>query len=156
MQCPPMMDDARSKAAVPLGRQNGRGLKVLIADDHEDTRSLLRTVMELQHFLVLEASDGDEVVRMTESERPDLVLMDHSLPVIDGVTATELIRANNNTRDVLIVFLSGRAEPANQVAARAAGCNDYLIKPVNLDSLVESIERLLVSKKAPAHREQGA
>src|SRR6185295_15040296 len=135
-------EDNKSTATVPRRRGLGRGLKLLIADDHEDTRLLLRTLLELQQFKVLEASAGDEVVRMTESELPDVVLMDHSLPVIDGVTATELIRANKKTADTLIVFLSGRAEPENQVAARAAGCNDYFVKPLNLDSLVESLERL--------------
>lgn len=134
---------SQSTATAPRRRGFGRGLKLLVADDHEDTRLLLRTLLELQQFDVLEASAGDEVVRMTESERPDVVLMDHSLPVIDGVTATELIRANKDTADTLIVFLSGRAEPENQVAARAAGCNDYFVKPLNLDSLVASLERLL-------------
>jgi DNA-binding response OmpR family regulator len=156
MRCAPILDDGKSAATLPRRRHAGSGLKVLIAEDHEDTRALLRTVMEMEHFFVLEASDGSEVVRLTESERPAIVLMDHTLPLIDGVTATELIRANRNTRDVLIVFLSGRAEPATQVAARAAGCNDYLIKPINLDSLVESIERLLLSKNHPTHSQHGA
>ena len=146
MSAPLRSEDSQSTATALRRRTFGRGLKLLIADDHEDTRLLLRTVMELQQFLVLEASAGDEAVRMTESERPDVVLMDHSLPVIDGVTATELIRANKTTADTLIVFLSGRVEPENQVAARAAGCDDYLIKPLNLDGLVQSIERLLTPR----------
>jgi DNA-binding response OmpR family regulator len=156
MRCSAIMNDGKTAAGSPVPQVPGRGLKVLIAEDHEDTRSMLRTALELQNFLVLEAADGAEVVRLTESERPDLVLMDHSLPVIDGITATELIRANGNMRELLIVFLSGRAEPATQVAAWAAGCDDYLIKPVNLDSLVASIQHLLLAKDERTNKQKGA
>jgi CheY-like chemotaxis protein len=118
---------------------------VLIADDHDDTRLMLRTILELNRFLVLEAADGETAVALTVSERPDIVLMDFSLPVLDGLGALRLIKANHATRNVPIIFLSGRAEPAPQLAAREAGCNDFLVKPIHLDKMMQLIEQRMIS-----------
>ena len=124
-------------AAAAIGRS------VLIADDHEDTRLMLRTMLEMNSFYVLEAANGREAVELAELERPDIVLMDFGLPILDGLTALRLIRASETMCDVPIIFLSGRAEPAPQMAALEAGCNDYLIKPVDLDQVLQLIERRL-------------
>jgi CheY-like chemotaxis protein len=125
-----------------------RRRSVLIADDDADTRLMLRTVLELNSFKVLEAADGEAAVQLVEKERPDVVLMDFSLPVIDGLAALRRIRASTTTPEVPIIFLSGRAEPAPQMAAREAGCNDYLVKPVDLDQVVRLVEGCLVNSSA--------
>ena len=125
--------------------QEAPGRSVLIADDHEDTRLMLRTILELNRFFVLEATDGEEAVALTTSELPDLVLMDFSLPMLDGLSALRLIRANQVTREVPIIFLSGRAGPGPQQAAREAGCSDFLVKPIDLDKMVQLIERRMLS-----------
>ena len=139
MSCTPNIKTI-SPAAAALARE-GNGRSVLIADDHEDTRLMLKTILEMNRFCVLEAADGEEAVMLTERERPDIVLMDFSLPILDGLTALRLIRANKTTCNVPIIFLSGRAEPAPQEAVREAGCDDYLIKPIDLDQMVQLIER---------------
>jgi DNA-binding response OmpR family regulator len=123
----------------------GTGRSVLIAEDHEDTRLMLRTMLEMNRFYVLEAANGKEAVEVAELERPDIVLMDFGLPILDGLTALRLIRASKTICDVPIIFLSGRAEPAPQIAAREAGCEDYLVKPIDLDQVLRLIESRLQS-----------
>ena len=134
------------KAAVSDGAAAGHKRSVLIADDHEDTRLMLRTILEMNHFSVLEAADGQTAVWLTEVAHPDIVLMDYTLPIVDGLTALRRIKANKAVRDVPVIFLSGRAEPAPQKAAREAGCTDYLVKPVSLSRVIELIEHQLSAK----------
>ena len=134
------------EAAVPDGSAAGQRRSVLIADDHEDTRLMLRTILEMNHFSVLEAADGQRAVWLTEVARPDVVLMDYCLPIVDGLTALRRIKANKAISDVPVIFLSGMAEPAPQKAAREAGCTDYLVKPVSLSRVVELIEHQLRAK----------
>jgi CheY-like chemotaxis protein len=132
-----------SVATASSRLMEGRGRSVLIADDDEDTRLMLRTILEMNRFYVWEAADGEEAVQLAERERPDIVLMDFSLPILDGLTALRRIRANKTSSDVPIIFISGRAEPAPQIAAREAGCNDYLVKPFDLAQMLRTIELLL-------------
>jgi len=139
----PNIKSAHSVTTASSRLTEGRGRSVLIADDDEDTRLMLRTILEMNHFYVWEAADGEEAVQLAERERPDIVLMDFSLPIFDGLTALRLIRANKTTSDVPIIFLSGRAEPGPQIAARAAGCDDYLVKPFDLAQMLRTMELLL-------------
>jgi CheY-like chemotaxis protein len=141
MRSTPNINCGSSAAAVAVLAREGNGRSVLIVDDHEDTRLMLKTILEMNRFCVLEAADGEEAVMLTERERPDIVLMDFSLPILDGLTALRLIRANKTTCKVPIIFLSGRAEPKPQEAVREAGCDDYLIKPIDLNQMVQLIER---------------
>jgi CheY-like chemotaxis protein len=145
MRTSPHIGSVSSAAAATSPAMEGRGRSVLIADDHEDTRLMLRTILELNRFYVFEAADGEEAVMLTERERPDLVLMDFSLPILDGLAALRLIRANQTTCNVPIIFLSGHAEPAPQKAVREAGCDDYLNKPIDLHQMVRLIERRIVA-----------
>jgi CheY-like chemotaxis protein len=116
---------------------------VLVTDDHEDTRFLLSTILELSGCAVIEAVDGEEAVRLAESAGPDLILMDASLPRVDGIAATRRIRQMGQTGRVPIVFVSGRAEPAFSVVAREAGCDEYLVKPLDMKQLRGVIEKYL-------------
>jgi two-component system, OmpR family, phosphate regulon response regulator PhoB len=145
MRSAPNINSVSSAATASSSAIEGRGRSVLIADDHEDTRLMLKTILEMNRFSVLEAADGEEAVMVTERERPDIVLMDFSLPILDGLSAFRLIRANQTTCDVPVIFLSGRAEPAPQQAVREAGCDDFLIKPFDLKKMVQLIERRIVS-----------
>ena len=117
-----------------------RGL-VLVADDHEDTRLLFRTVLEVRGYSVIEAADGEETVRTAESAHPDLILMDGSLPRLSGVDATRLIRESNHIGHVPIVFISGHSGAAFLALAREAGCDEYLIKPFELAQLDDLLEK---------------
>ena len=114
---------------------------VLVADDHDDTRLLFRTVLEVRGYSVIEAADGEETVRTAERARPDLILMDGSLPRMSGIDATRQIRGSADVGKVPIVFISGHAGTASVALARAAGCDEYLVKPFNLDKLEYVLEK---------------
>jgi two-component system OmpR family response regulator len=115
----------------------------MVAEDHEDTRFLLRTILERCGLAVVEAGDGEEAVSLAERETPDLILMDGGLPRLDGISAMRRMRASASLSGVPIVFLSGHAAPQQQLAAREAGCDDYLVKPFKLERLYHVLEHLL-------------
>lgn len=123
-------------------KKNGQPL-VLVVDDHVDTREMLRYLMETRGCCVLEASDGEQAVRLAQNMLPDLILMDISLPHVDGLNATVRIRKLEENRQTKIIFLSGHAQPQSREMALAAGGDDYLVKPVNLSDLELSLERLM-------------
>jgi two-component system cell cycle response regulator DivK len=112
------------------------GLKVLIADDHEDTRLLLRLRLEKSGYRVLEAADGEEAVEVAWRECPDIILMDLGLPKLDGLAATRCIREKPRTRDALVVALTAHVEPHYRANALTAGVNAFVTKPVDLEWLV--------------------
>ena len=131
--------DARPAPVRPL---------VLVADDHEDTRLMFRTVLEIRGYRVIEAADGEETVRAAESARPDLILMDGSLPRLSGVDATRRIRGSDHIGHVPIVFISGHAGPASLALAREAGCDEYLVKPFQLAQLEDVLEKYVAINAA--------
>jgi len=118
-------------------------LKVLVVEDFEDTRSLMRLELEKRGFRVIEATDGEQGVEAATRERPDIIIMDIGLPVMDGIEATRRIRADNSMRDVLIVALTAHHETEYRAQALAAGCDAYLTKPVDFDWLIDLLGRLL-------------
>lgn len=114
---------------------------VLVVEDHEDTRSLLIFQLGLMDCRVSVAIDGEDALRVAERERPDLILMDATLPRLDGLTATRRIRATPALRDVPVVFLSGHAEASFRDAALETGGNDFITKPFELNQLVKILQR---------------
>src|SRR5215213_4749164 len=132
---------------TPARRPPG-GSKVLVAEDHDDTRLLLRTLLERRGLAVVEAADGEEACDLAVRERPDLILMDGGLPRLDGVSATRRLRGLDALSGVPIVFLSGHAAPQQQTAARDAGCDEYVVKPFDLARLDNVLNRLLPSRGA--------
>ncbi len=117
---------------------------VLIVEDHEDTRFMLRTILEMRGGVsIIEAENGETATALAESLHPDLILMDGTLPLLDGFAATRRIRELVSGCDVPIVFLSGHAQPASEVRAFAAGCTDYLVKPFPIGELERVLERHL-------------
>jgi DNA-binding response OmpR family regulator len=117
--------------------------RVLVAEDHDDTRQLLRLLLERRGFDVLEAADGEEAVRLFESARPDLLLLDGGLPRLDGLAVTRRVRGQGSSSRVPIIFLSGHAESPARDAAFDAGCDDYLVKPDGLKRLTAVVARHL-------------
>jgi DNA-binding response OmpR family regulator len=115
-------------------------------------RFLLRTFLEMRGMRVVEAEDGEAGVRVAEELRPDLILMDWSLPRMDGITATILIRKRNTSHHIPIVLLSGHAAPTLQKATREAGYCEYLVKPFDLDQLDHVLRKHLLLRviSAPA------
>ncbi len=122
---------------------------VLVVDDHEDTRFMLRTLLESRGASVVEAADGLTAIARAASVQPDLILIDGRLPLMDGFEATSQIREGLSTRHVPIVFLSGDGRPTARARAFAVGCTDYLVKPIDFDAWDILMEQYL----APAGRE---
>jgi CheY-like chemotaxis protein len=121
---------------------------VLVVEDHEDTRMMLRTILELRGDVrVVEAENGEIAIALAESLHPDLILMDTDLPLLDGYMATRRLRQLTSTREVPIVFLSGHAQPVAQAKAFAAGCTEYLVKPFALGEMDRVLERHLSQGK---------
>ncbi|MGI9166988.1 MAG: response regulator [Pyrinomonadaceae bacterium] len=108
---------------------------ILVIEDNEDTRLMLRTLLEMRGMRVVEASEGEAGVSAAEEIHPDLILMDLTLPTLDGLGATRLIRERETLRRVPVVITSGDAYPKAREAAFAAGCSDYLVKPFEFEEL---------------------
>ena len=121
---------------------------MLVVEDHEDTRFMLRTMLEFRGLSVVEAVNGEMAIALAENVRVDLILMDGSLPLLDGFEATRRIRERASVGDVPIVFLSGHAQPEYKAQAFAAGCTDYLIKPFAFREMDGVLARHLSRSKA--------
>ncbi|MFN2532658.1 MAG: response regulator [Pyrinomonadaceae bacterium] len=117
---------------------------ILVVDDFDDTRLLLRTWLEKKGFRVIEAKDGHEAITQAESEVPDLIIMDVEMPYLDGLNATRRIRAVKNLHSVPIVAVSAYGADQFREQALAAGCNDYVstpFEPEALEALIRSLVR---------------
>ena len=121
--------------------------KVLLIEDNEMNRDMLSRRLIRRGFQVVFAVDGQQGVDLARSERPDIILMDMSLPAIDGWEATRRVKADNATRSVPVIGLTAHAMAGDREKAIEAGCDDYETKPVELDRLISKIERLLGAAK---------
>jgi CheY-like chemotaxis protein len=131
----------RGPAETAFGASSGA--LVLVVEDHEDTRLMLKHLLMLRGFDVAEAANGEEAIDLAERLRPGLILMDGSLPSLDGISATRRMRELATLRGVPIVMLSGHAESAAQARARDAGCDGYLVKPFGFEQLYRVLARYL-------------
>ncbi|MDT4895038.1 MAG: hypothetical protein QOH25_115 [Acidobacteriota bacterium] len=113
----------------------GAPLTVMVVDDNEDLREMLRYMVERLGFRVVEAENGREAVALARHRCPDLILMDLSMPVMDGLVATRRLREIEEMCNVPIVAISANRREQSQADAIAAGCNEYLTKPVNFHQL---------------------
>ena len=117
--------------------------KILLVEDNEMNRDMLSRRLERRGFTVAIAVDGQQGVEMALSEAPALILMDMSLPIIDGWEATRRIKADERTRQIPIIALTAHAMEGDEQKSRAAGCDDYDVKPVELPRLLGKMEALL-------------
>ena len=116
---------------------------ILLVEDTEDNRFMMRRLLEMSGYGVVEATNGEEAVRLAQSERPELILMDLSLPVIDGLAATRAIRKLDGFKEMPIVAVSAHDTSDFQSEALAAGCDSYITKPIDFSHLEILIARLL-------------
>jgi CheY-like chemotaxis protein len=116
---------------------------VMVVEDFEDNRFMMRRLLEMSGYRVLEAVNGEEAVELARRERPGLILMDLSLPQLDGLAATRRIRQHPELRNVPIVAVSAHDTADFHADALAAGCNDYVTKPIDFDQLEALLSRLL-------------
>lgn len=117
--------------------------KILIVEDNEMNRDMLSRRLMRKGYEILIAVDGAIGLEMMKSERPDLVLMDMGLPVMDGWTATANAKADSDLRNIPIIALTAHALEADRLRALEAGADDFDTKPVNLSGLLEKMEALL-------------
>ncbi|HEY1362495.1 MAG TPA: response regulator [Xanthobacteraceae bacterium] len=124
-------------------------MKILYVEDNDDNIYMLRSRLTRAGYTVVVATDGAQGVALALSERPDLVLMDLSLPVLDGWEAARRIKSAPETSRIPIIALSAHAMPGDQEKALAAGCDDYDTKPVELPRLLGKIRALTPAGGAP-------
>jgi two-component system, cell cycle response regulator DivK len=117
--------------------------KLLLVEDNEMNRDMLSRRLERKGYTVICAVDGREGIDKAQAENPDLILMDMSLPVVDGWEATRQIKAVEQTRSIPVIALTAHAMEGDERKAREAGCDDYDTKPIELERLLGKIQRLV-------------
>jgi CheY-like chemotaxis protein len=139
----------RAPASPAPGRGSERKAPlVLVVDDFEDNRAMYAVYLTYSGYEVAEASDGKEAVEVARKTLPDLIVMDLSLPIMDGWEATRLLKADDLTKAIPIIALTGHALPGHSRDAREAGCDAFLAKPCLPEMLVEKVQQLLRDRKA--------
>ncbi len=117
--------------------------RILVVEDQEDNRRILRDLLASAGFQILEAEDGERGVAAAETHRPDLILMDIQMPIVDGYEATRRIKANPELRGIPLIVVTSYALSGDEDKARAAGCDDYITKPYSPRLLLAKIKEHL-------------
>ena len=133
--------------------ENGRDApdlqrRILIVEDNGDMRDFLRRVLACHGYAHLEAADGIEGMEIAQRDHPDLILMDMSLPELDGFEATRRLKADKETQHVPIIAVTAHACPADEKRALEAGCDAYLSKPYSLREFLDIVQKFLPSPVA--------
>jgi two-component system, cell cycle response regulator DivK len=118
-------------------------IRILVVEDNRDNMTLMTDMLEAFDYTVIQATDGQRGVDLAVSEQPDLIFMDLSLPIMDGWTAARTIKANLALAHIPIIALTAHAMVGDRERALAAGCDDYLAKPIDLSLLTVKIAKLL-------------
>ena len=117
--------------------------KILVVDDNQDSRELVIKILGRKNYSLLEAQDGEDALNKIISEKPDLVLMDISMPKMDGFEVTRILKTMDDFRDIPIVALTAHAMKGDCEKALAAGCAGYITKPINIREFNEQIKQFL-------------
>ena len=117
--------------------------RVLIVEDQEDNRAILRDLLGNAGYDLIEATNGEQGIALAESKRPDLILMDVQLPIVDGYEATRRIRSNAALKSIPIIAVTSYALSGDEAKARAAGCDAYVAKPFSPRQLLAKIREYL-------------
>jgi two-component system, cell cycle response regulator DivK len=120
--------------------------KILLVEDNEMNRDMLSRRLARRGFEVSVAADGQEGVETARREMPDLILMDMSLPVLDGWGATRILKAETATQSIPVIALTAHAMSGDRAKALECGCDDYDTKPIEMPRLIEKMDRLLAVK----------
>ncbi len=121
---------------------------VLVVEDYQDAREMYTAYLQFSGYRVAEASNGLEAIEKTRALMPDIILMDLALPKIDGWEATRQLKADDRTKHIPIVALTGHALQGHSDQARQAGCDSFVTKPCLPDALVAEIQRMLSAGKS--------
>ncbi|MBM3151550.1 MAG: response regulator [Chloroflexi bacterium] len=123
-----------------------KACRILLVEDNPDNFELIRFLLEREGYQVLEARDGSQGLRMARSERPDLVLMDLSLPQVDGWSAATQLKADPQTAGIPLVAITAHTLPGDRKRALESGFDGYISKPINVTSLNETVKKALEGK----------
>ena len=124
--------------------------KILIAEDEADIRELITYTLRFAGYEVVAATNGDEAVQFARQEMPDLILLDARMPKKTGYEACEIIKADPQTRDIPVLFLSAKGQESEIQSGLKAGASEYLLKPFAPDQLIKHIQRALDRKAKPS------
>ncbi|HJT65048.1 MAG TPA: response regulator [Pyrinomonadaceae bacterium] len=127
-----------------MNGRDSRDLKVLLVEDFEDTRLFLRLALEDHGFIVFEAENGEKAVENANREKPDVILMDLTMPLMDGFAAAKLIRQNEKLKNVPIIAITAHQETDFRSGAKDSGFDAYVTKPIDVQWLKELIAGLLI------------
>jgi two-component system, cell cycle response regulator DivK len=119
------------------------GKRILVVEDNRDNMTLIVDVLSSLDYEVIQAGDGEMGVELAQSEHPDLILMDLSLPRMDGWTATRALKANPAVQNIPVIALTAHAMVGDKERALEAGCDDYLSKPIDLPELARKLMKYL-------------
>ena len=117
--------------------------RILIVEDHEDARRILRDMLETTDYELVEAENGEQALAVVARQRPDLILMDIQLPILDGYEATRRIKADPALRSIPIIAVTSYALSGDESKARAAGCDDFIPKPYSPLQLLAKVRQYL-------------
>lgn len=117
--------------------------RILVVDDNENNRILMRDILNFHGYEVIEAEDGVEALKKAKEEKPALMLLDLQMPVMDGFTAIRKIREDNELKDLIVIAITSFAMKDNQEKALSAGFDGYITKPINTRKLPEIVENFL-------------
>jgi two-component system cell cycle response regulator DivK len=126
-----------------MSELNGPEMTVLVVEDFEDNRFMMRRLLEMSGYRVIEAINGKQAIDTALTARPDVILMDLSLPMLDGLAATRRIRELPELRLIPIVAVSAHNSADFHSEALAAGCDEYVTKPIDFDHLVSVLDGLI-------------
>lgn len=124
---------------------------VLLVEDNEDNRIVYATILNYRGFRVHEASNGEEGIRLARETRPDVILMDISIPIVDGWTATEMLKKDPETAHIPIIALTAHALATDREKAYSIGCAGYLSKPCEPRTVVAEVERVIGERATAAN-----
>lgn len=125
------------------GQMTDSSKTVLLVEDNEDNRTVYRTILEHFGYQVIEAQNGEAGVSMAREQRPDLILMDISIPLIDGWEATRILKSEPGTAHIPIIALTAHALATDRAKANEVGCDGYLAKPCEPRRVVAEVERFI-------------
>lgn len=137
------------------GAEAARKPLVLVVDDFADNREMYSEYLSFSGYDVIEATNGKEAIDAAQARLPDIIIMDLSLPVMDGWEATRRLKSDDRTRKIPVVALTGHALAGHSKGARDAGCDSFLAKPCLPDQLVAEIKRMLETGKATINKTKG-
>ena len=130
--------------------------KILLIEDNEMNRDMLSRRLQRQGYEIIMAADGQQGVRVAQAEKPDLILMDMSLPILDGWEATRLLKVDAATQAIPVIALTAHAMSGDRERSLEAGCDDYDTKPIEWPRLLRKIEAALGGSRETAGGERGA